>query len=76
MKEQEIIERLRVENETFRKLIEEHRSLENVLEEIDKKRYLTAEEQIERKKVQKQKLLKKDKMAELIRDFKKTHASN
>jgi len=38
--------------------------------EIDKKVYLTPEEELERKKMQKQKLLKKDLMAEMIREFK------
>ena len=71
MKEQEIVESLKKENEEFRKLIEDHHTLEGILEEIDRKVYLTPEEEVERKKIQKQKLLKKDRMAELIRDFKK-----
>jgi hypothetical protein len=71
LEEQEIVENLKHGSEEFRKLIEEHHKLEGILAEMDKKVYLTPEEEIERKKVQKQKLLKKDKMAELIRDFKK-----
>jgi uncharacterized protein YdcH (DUF465 family) len=76
LKEQEVIESLRQENEEFRKLAEEHHHLEGLLAEIDKKVYLTPEEEVERKKIQKQKLIKKDRMAELIRDFKKGHSSN
>jgi uncharacterized protein YdcH (DUF465 family) len=76
LKEQEVIESLRQENEEFRKLVEEHHHLEGLLAEIDKKVYLTPEEEVERKKIQKQKLIKKDRMAELIRDFKKGHSSN
>lgn len=76
MKEQEIIEKLKAENEEFIKISEEHRHLDNMLTEIDKKVYLTPEEEIERKKVQKQKLIKKDRMAEMIRDFKKSHTVN
>ncbi len=71
MKEEEIIEVLKKENEEFKKLSEEHRKLEKLLGEIDSKRFLTAEEEFERKKIQKQKLLKKDKMAVLIREYKK-----
>lgn len=71
MKEQEVVENLKKESEEFRKLLEEHHSLEHLLAEIDKKVYLTPEEEIERKKIQKQKLAKKDRMAELIRDFKR-----
>ena len=70
MKEQEIRERLLKENEEFRKVTEEHHKLDALLAEIDKKVYLTPEEEIERKKLQKQKLLKKDLMAEMIRQFK------
>jgi uncharacterized protein YdcH (DUF465 family) len=71
LKEQEIIENLKKENEEFRKLLEEHHSLDATLAEMDKKVYLTPEEEIERKKLQKVKLAKKDKMAEFIRDFRK-----
>ena len=74
MKEQEIIERLKKENEEFRKVLEEHHGLDATLAEIDRKVYLTPEEEVERKKLQKQKLAKKDKMAEYIRDFKKANA--
>jgi uncharacterized protein YdcH (DUF465 family) len=69
--EQEIIELLKKENEEFRKLEEEHRNLKNTLVEIDRKVYLSTEEEVERKKLQKLKLIKKDRMAELIRDYRK-----
>lgn len=71
MKEQEIIEYLKKENEEFKKLTQEHQSLKSILAETDKKIYLSPEEEVERKRVQKQKLFKKDRMAEMIRDFKK-----
>ena len=73
MNEQQIKEKLLKENEDFRKMSEEHHKLDDVLAEIDKKVYLTPEEEIERKKLQKQKLLKKDLMAEMIRKFKQTN---
>jgi len=57
------------------RLNEEHKDLENLLEEFDNKRYLTSEEEIERKRIQKQKLLKKDRMAELIRNYKKNNSN-
>ncbi len=74
MKEQEIVETLKKESEEFRRLVDEHHSLEGILADIDRKVYLTAEEEMERKKVQKQKLAKKDKMAEIIREYKKDHS--
>ncbi len=76
MKENEIIELLKKENEEFRKLSEEHRNLDMLLADIDSKRYLTPDEEMERKKIQKQKLLKKDKMAEMVREYKKRHSIN
>jgi len=76
LKENEIVELLKKEDEEFRKLSEEHRSLDVLLAEIDGKRYLTPEEEFERKKIQKQKLSKKDRMAELVREYKKIHSTN
>lgn len=75
MKEEEIVEILKRENEEFKRLAEEHRSLDNMLTEMDRKPYLTAEEEIERKRIQKLKLNKKDRMAELIREYKKIHSN-
>jgi len=73
LKDEEIIEVLKKENEEFRKLDEEHKNLKVTLAEIDKKVYLTTEEDLERKKIQKLKLMKKDRMAEMIREYKKSH---
>jgi uncharacterized protein YdcH (DUF465 family) len=74
LKENDVVEILKKENEEFRKLTEEHRSLDSLLSEIDSRRYLTPEEEIERKNIQKQKLFKKDRMAELVREYRKTHS--
>lgn len=76
MKEQEIAEILLKENEEYKKLGDEHKSLKEVLAEIDRKVHLTAEEEVERKRIQKLKLVKKDRMAEIIRDYKKNHSVN
>ena len=69
MREEEIIEILKKENEDFRKLYEEHRHLDRLLDEINRKPYLTPEEEFEKKRMQKEKLYKKDKMAEMIRQY-------
>lgn len=73
MKEQEIMESLKQGNEEFRKLHEEHHVLDGTLAEMDKKVYLTPEEEVERKRLQKLKLSKKDRMAEMVRDYKKSN---
>ncbi|UCH80812.1 MAG: DUF465 domain-containing protein [Nitrospiraceae bacterium] len=71
MKEAEVIDILRNENEEYRKIEEEHRKLDQYLEEMSKKKYLSSEEEIEKKKLQKKKLHYKDKLAQLIREYKK-----
>jgi len=71
MTEEEVIELLKKENEEFRKIENEHRILDERIMEIDKKIYLTTEEELEKKKLQKQKLVKKDRLAELVREYKK-----
>ncbi len=69
MKDSEITEILKKENEEYKKLQEEHKELDRILAEMDKNKYLTPEEELERKKFQKQKLFKKDRMAEIIREY-------
>jgi hypothetical protein len=75
MKDEEIAEVLRKDSEEYRKLEEERKDLKALLAEIDRKLHLTADEEIERKKLQKLKLTKKDRMAELIRDYRKGHTN-
>lgn len=69
MKDEEIMSVLRDENEEYRKLEEEHRKLDLALDEMLKKKYLTPDEEVEKKKIQKQKLQYKDHMAQIIRDY-------
>ncbi|HXX56479.1 MAG TPA: DUF465 domain-containing protein [Thermodesulfovibrionales bacterium] len=75
MKDEEIIQLLLKESEEFKKLEQDHKNLKGMLAEIDKKVYLSPEEEMERKKIQKLKLSKKDKMAELVREYKKSHTN-
>ncbi|RMG70298.1 MAG: DUF465 domain-containing protein [Nitrospirae bacterium] len=76
MKEQEIREVLRAENPEFQQLEAEHRALESRLSELEGKPFLTSEEEIEIKQIKKQKLAKKDKMAMMIREYKKMVLQN
>ena len=71
MKEAEVKDFLRNENEEYKKIEEEHRKLNQYLDEMSKKKYLSSEEEIEKKKLQKQKLQFKDRLAQLIREYKK-----
>jgi len=65
--EEVLVARLRTENPEFQKWEEEHNKLESTLQSIDTHVYLTPEEEVERKRVQKLKLAAKDRMMEMIR---------
>ncbi len=71
MKDAEVIDILRSENEEYKKLEGEHHRLNDYLDEMSKKKYLSSEEEIEKKKLQKQKLQFKDRLAQIIREYKK-----
>jgi uncharacterized protein YdcH (DUF465 family) len=67
--DQNLIQRLTEENPRFRKLHEEHLFFEKKLQEYEELSYLSAEEDFERKKIQKLKLAGKDEMESILRDF-------
>lgn len=67
-------ERLRMDNPEYRKWEEEHESLEHTLETFEARRYLTPEQEVERKRVQKLKLAAKDRMMEIVRRSRSGHA--
>ncbi len=65
-RELEIAEALCKENEEFRREMETHRRYEAILEQFNRRAHLTADEEMERKKIQKLKLAGKDRMARMI----------
>ena len=67
VKDEVLVARLRVENSEFQKWEQEHRKLEDSLVGFESHRYLTPEEEVERKRLQKMKLAAKDRMMEIIR---------
>ena len=67
VKEEVRVQKLRVEDSEFQKWEQEHRQLENTLTSFEAHRYLTPEEEVERKRIQKLKLAAKDRMMEIIR---------
>lgn len=70
MDENALIESLKAANPEFRRLTEEHRQYEEQLEAFNNLRYLTSEQEIEKKRIQKLKLRGKDRMAEILKDQK------
>jgi uncharacterized protein YdcH (DUF465 family) len=65
--EETLAARLRSENQEYQRWEQEHRKLEDTLMTFEAHRYLTPEEEIERKRVQKLKLAAKDRMVEIMR---------
>lgn len=65
--EEALVSKLRIENSEYQKWEQEHKKLEDSLMLFEAHRYLTPEEEIERKRIQKLKLAAKDKMMEIIR---------
>jgi uncharacterized protein len=60
---------LRASNSEFRELEEAHHRLDAELAELQRRHVLTPQEETLKKQIQKEKLAKKDKMAELVRHF-------
>lgn len=67
----ELIEKHVVDNETLKHLYEEHLDFERKLEKYNNKPALTPAEEMERKKLQKMKLLGRDKMEMILETYRK-----
>jgi uncharacterized protein len=65
--DQSLVEQLFDGNPRFRMLYEEHLLLEKELQKLSQKSYLSSEEEIEKKKVQKLKLAGKDEMDRILK---------
>lgn len=69
-REKELIENLSRENEELKNIWLEHQELNQKLDAMASQAYFTAEEQIERKKMQKRKLACKDRIAAILAQHK------
>jgi uncharacterized protein len=65
--EDAIVEQLRHSNTEFKELEASHHRLDIELNELQRRHVLTPAEELEKKRIQKEKLVKKDKLAELVR---------
>ena len=65
-RDEKLIERLVKEDRELKKYVDEHIAFEKKLEEYNKKIYLTPEDEIERKRIQKLKLAGRDKIEEIL----------
>lgn len=62
-----LIDRLRRENDDFLMWEEKHKKLEREIRGLNRKHLLTPEEELLRKNLQKEKLISKDKMKEILK---------
>ena len=68
-KDKLLIEKHIGSDEELRKYVEEHVTLEKKLEEFNKKAYLTAEEEVEEKRIKKMKLAGRDKIEMILKKY-------
>jgi formyltetrahydrofolate synthetase len=65
-REEELIQQYAVHDEELRVVYNEHQELKQKLEAFRHKLYLTPDEEVERKRIQKLKLASKDRMMEIL----------
>ena len=65
----DLLEKVQKENREFRGLYQNHTTLKNMVETLNKKKILTPEQEVEKKKHQKQKLSLKDRMEKILSEY-------
>ena len=66
-----IVEQAKRDNDEFRQLLEEHEAYEVQLLNFMESGYLSSEQEVERKRLQKLKLAGKDRMMEILSQYEK-----
>lgn len=66
---QDLLEKVKTSNNEFRKLYDEHLTLKSRVEELNKMKFLTPQQEIEKKTIQKKKLQQKDRMNEIVGEY-------
>ena len=75
-REEELIQQHAVHDEQLKALYSEHQELKRKLEVFRSKHYLTNEEEIEEKRIQKLKLASKDRMMEILGRYQNGNGSH
>ena len=68
-REEELIQQLLTHDSELRSLYVEHQELKHKLEAFRNKLYLTPEEELEKKRIQKLKLVSKDRLMEVLHRY-------
>jgi hypothetical protein len=69
--EETLIQRYVSEDEELRRYVEDHKKIEAELEAFNKRIYLSSEEEVEKKILQKRKLLGKEKIFKILEKYRK-----
>ena len=75
MRYEEIKEILIKEDDEFHRLADEHKSYDDELKELSRRRYLTPQEQLREVELKKMKLARKDRMMEIAAEYRKKQLS-
>ncbi|HJN01706.1 MAG: DUF465 domain-containing protein [Nitrospinae bacterium] len=67
--EEDLVEKICRENKEFKKLWENHYELKEKIQEFERMKYLTPEEELERKKLKKIKLKEKDLIMQMVSEY-------
>ena len=65
----ELLEKIINDNDEFKKLYGAHSNLKNKVEGLNKMKFLTPEQELEKKQHQKQKLKLKDRLEEIVKEY-------
>lgn len=71
-KDEELIQQLIGQDEELRRYYEEHLELERQLAELNRRLYLTPQQELEKKRLQKLKLAGKDRIMEILARYRQT----
>jgi len=69
--EEELVKRLALQNVELRRAYERHANLADEVDELSSRPHLTAEEEVRRRDLQKQKLAEKDKIMRMLEDHRR-----
>jgi|TARA_Y100000294_G_scaffold51037_1_gene48072 hypothetical protein len=67
--EDELVEKICSENEDFKKLWNNHHELKEKIQNFERMKYLSTEEELERKRLKKVKLKEKDIIMQMVNDY-------
>tara|TARA_B100000686_G_scaffold326695_1_gene384787 strand:+ start:813 stop:1040 length:228 start_codon:yes stop_codon:yes gene_type:complete len=66
--DQTLLGKLINESPEFKKLFDEHTNLKNRVEEMNQRKFLSPKEELEKKNIQKQKLMFKDQLSKIAQE--------